>query len=269
VGRVRVRWVQVRAIAATVGLSALALANAVVGATGEFYWPVDRVAPLLLTPLCGGAAVAVAAGRWWARFYALSVALFFVLRPFGNGQPYGEAWTFLVGLALLACLLGRAMLLSFEGRAPAPMVWTGPRVGVVRWAIVTNAAAVLGDVMAQLHVARGAAVPGVVLDRLILGALIALGGVLLVGLLLLARQRTIGLFVAAFAVTCMTVILVILAAPEWLHAHHATEHGMEIDYAPTLEAMVMVMTPPGLVMAWAAVVVWSRPIIRFLRGSSA
>lgn len=84
------------------------------------------------------------------------------------------------------------------------------------------------------------------------GLLLGLDVLLIGGLVLLACQRTIGLLLTAAAALVGTMMLV----PEIPSSHFLT---------PPQQMLFALV--PGLVLSWAAVIVWSRPILRFLPGS--
>jgi hypothetical protein len=215
----------------------------------------------------GGAAVALATGRWWGRFLPLSIAWSFTLSPLLSGEFGLSRLTTYLGLILLLCLGGRAMRERFEARAPLPIDWTAPGMAVVRCAIVTTAAGLYGQLMGLLVLAREVrGLPLWHIDRAYTHCwpawpcvtdagdfllLLGLDVVLMGGLVLLARQRTVALLLTAVAALVGTLLLV-----------------REIPgfHFPTPPRNMLFALGPGLVLSWAAVIVWSRPILRFLRG---
>lgn len=212
----------------------------------------------------GGAALALATGRWWGRFLPLSMAWSFILTPLlsgGLGLPRPSTYA---GLSLLLCLGGRAMRDRFEARAPLPIDWTAPGMAVVRCALVITAAGLFGQFLGLLDLARE--IHGLPLWHIDppythcfplwprgtdAGDFLLLLGidVLLMGsLVLLARQRTVALLLTAAATLVGTLLLV--------HEMHRLSPSRNMFF----------QLAPGLVLSWAAVIVWSRPILRFLRG---
>jgi hypothetical protein len=215
----------------------------------------------------GGAAVALATGRWWGRFLPLSIAWSFILSLLhsgGLGLPRLNTW---LGVILLLCLSGRAMQERFEAKAPLPIDWTAPSMAIVRCALVITAAGLYGQLMDLLVLARE--VRGLplwhidppyshcwpawpcVTDAGDFLLLLGLEVVLMVGLVLLARQRTVALLLIAVAALVGTLLLVREIPVFQLHTPPL---NMLLDLAP------------GLVLSWAAVIVWSRPVVRLLRG---
>lgn len=149
--------------------------------------------PLLL-PLLATIA-GILAGWPWSRWLGLSAAI--AVLPwavaFVSGQSYGVPQTrpwivLLAASALIAALTGRVAFAHFEGRA-AGADWRGPRMALVRWTVICNVAAVL-----NLYVFATAYAPAAVWHSLIPGGL-ALG--LVLGVWLLAQQKTLGLLVLA------------------------------------------------------------------------
>ena len=148
-----------------------------------------------LAIVLGFGVVGVIRGRLWGRWLALSAAVavlpwaavFVLASPVG--YPPVRAWVTLGAVALLvASLTGRGAFAAFEGRvADAP--WTGRRMSVVRWAVITNLAAA-----ANLYVFAVAYRPAAAWHAAIPGAL-ALA--LVCGAWLVARRRTLGLLVLA------------------------------------------------------------------------
>ena len=202
------------------------------------------LAPLVITAL--GLALEKFWSRWLALAGAVAVLPWAVVLTFGlpKGAPLAQQSIALgAALVLLASLTGRAMFERYEGRSK--MEWSGPRMGLVRWTIILNIASVLGLALfvslyryaIEWHVA----IPAV----LLLG--------LLLGVLLLATQKTIGLLLVA--VSCVLFVPAGIYFV-WREASHTGE--MYLFAAAFL---------PGVIAGWACLVMFGRPIWRVLRGS--
>ena len=262
--------VRARILVATIIVSfpfALGLLGLLGGDVPAFSLNDEVLACWIQVGVFGGAALALATGRWWGRFLPLSIAWFFTLGPLRSGElalPRPETY---LGLTLLLCLSGRAMWERFELRAPLPIDWTTPGMAVVRCALVATAAGLYGQLMGLLDLAREIrGLPLWHIDRAYTHCwpawpcatdagdfllLLGLDVVLMGGLVLLARQRTVGLLLTAVAALVVTLLL-----------------GREIPgvHFSTPPRYMLLELAPCLVLSWAAVIAWSRPILGFLRG---
>ena len=205
---------------------------------------------LLLIPL-GITIIGLAVEQFWSRWLALAGA--FAVLPwafvltFGlpAGAPLGQQTVALVAsLLLLVSLPGRAMFERYEGRAATD--WNGPRMGLVRWTIILNIASALGlflfVVMYRYAIEWHVAIPAVLLTGL------------LIGVLLLASQKTIGLILVA-----LSCVLFVPAGAffVWKEASYTGE--MYLFAAAFL---------PGIIAGWACLFAFGKPIWTALSRSS-
>ncbi len=205
---------------------------------------------LLLIPL-GITVIGLAVEKYWSRWLALAGA--FAVLPwafvltFGlpAGAPLGQQTVALVASALLlVSLLGRPMFERYEGRAATD--WSGPRMGLVRWTIILNIASALGlflfVVMYRYAIEWHVAIPAVLLASL------------LIGVLLLAFQKTSGLILVA-----LSCILFVPAGAffVWQEASYTGE--MYLFAAAFL---------PGIIAGWACMFTFGKPIWAALHGGS-
>ncbi len=183
-------------------------------------------------------------GRWLGLAGAIAVLPWALVLTFGlpKGAPLTQqAIALAASLVLLVSLTGRAMFERYEGTAATD--WSGPRMGLVRWTIILNLASVLGlflfVVVYRYAIQWHLAIPAVLL------------GGLLIGVTLLARQKTIGLLLVA--VSC---VLFVPAGGYfvWKEARYTGE--MYLFAAAFL---------PGIVAGWACLVAFGKPIWRVLR----
>jgi hypothetical protein len=241
--------VTARKVAAIIALAVLA--GLIVTAGVEPGGDGGRLVPALwglLVPLLFAAA-ALLRDRHWGRWLGLAAGLAvvpwaaaFLIGP-GPGLPrWRPLLAFGAGAVLLASLTGRAMLERYEGRVKA-VDWRGPRMGLVRWTVICNLSSVISlyaFVTAYQHRTAGAlVVPGA-----LLAALVA-------GVLLLARQKTLGLLLVA--VSCVSF----LPAGGYFVWREAADAGEAVLFAAAFL--------PGIVAGWACLVGFGRPIVRFLR----
>jgi hypothetical protein len=206
------------------GLLGLPLALAVAGLLGSAWW-----------------------GRWLPLAGALAVlpwATAFLIGPSYGASRLGPLVAGVAGVALLAALTGPTMFRRFEGRTPE---WRGRPMTVVRWAIVTNLASML--VLLAFVAAYDARARGPIM---LLGGLLAL---LTVGVLLLARRRTVGLLLVA--ISC----LAFLPAGGWFVAREAASAGEAVLFA--------VATLPGVLAGIATLIVFRRGLFHLLAGPPA
>jgi hypothetical protein len=240
------------------GLAVLALAT--LGALALLLVPRDGSGPpgserlgiaiiLLLLPLAWavvGLLLRRAAGRWLGLAVGIAVlpwATAFVLGP-NYGAPTWPQWVALAAsLALLLTLTGRRMFEAYEGRLHVD--WSGVRMGLLRWTIIFNAASVLA--LYLFVMAYEADTGGFVA----VGAWLLLG--LVLGVWLLAHQKTVGLLILAL---CCIAFL-----PLGLRFLSREAHSPE-------EAWLLVAVfLPGVLMGWASLIAFGRPMLRFLRSA--
>jgi hypothetical protein len=244
-------WFRVRLTVAFVALAAGGLAVLVPGAN-EPPITIGPGAPalwLLLVPvilIVPGLALRRPGGRWlglavavaalpWAAVFALSA---------GPGVPVVRgAIALSASLVLIWALTGRTMFEAFEGHTK--LDWRGRRMGLIRWTIICNLAAALTLYLFVIAYRFTFAWHLAVFGGLLLGML---GGVLL-----LARQMTVGLLLVWFC------SIALVPAGAWFVA-------VEADSAAE-GALLAVTLLPGLVTGWTTMFVFGKPIWRFLRSA--
>lgn len=201
----------------------------------------------LLVPLLA-TMVAFASERTWSRWPVLAVAIAVLpwSMAFLLGPTYG-APTFRVQLALLAAVVlllsstGKGMAQRYEGKTKG-VAWGGARMSLVSWTIAANLASIL---TLYLFVAGyQASTP------CIIGIPAVLLAGLLVGVLLLAYQKTAGLLLVG---VCCILFLPTGAYFVWREAQYPGE------------AMLFAAAfAPGVLTGWACLLVFGRPMWRHL-----
>lgn len=238
----------VMAVAALVALGALALRFAPRAGSGP---PgserVGMAILLLLLPLAWAAVGLVlrrAAGRWIGLSVGVAVlpwATAFAIGP-SYGAPTWPAWVALAAsLTLLLTLTGRRMFDAHEGRLDVD--WSSPRMGILRWTIIFNAASALA--LYLFVMAYDADLGGFVT----VGIWLLLG--LLLGVWLLAHQKTFGLLILA---ACCVAFLPLGTLFLQREAH-----------SPEEAWLLVAVFLPGVLMGWASLIAFGRPMLRFLR----
>jgi hypothetical protein len=144
-------------------------------------------------------------------------------------------------LVLLVSLSGRTMFGRYEGNAATD--WRGPRMGLVRWTIILNLASALGlflfVVIYRYAIQWHVAIPAALLAGLV------------IGVLLLARQKTAGLLLVA--VSC---ILFVPAGTYFVWKEASDTGEMYVFAAAFL---------PGIIAGWACLFAFGKPLGRALR----
>ena len=198
--------------------------------------------PLVLTMI--GLALEKAWSRWLALAGAVAVLPWAIVLTFGlpGGAPLMQQTIALVAsLLLLVSLPGRAMFERFEGEAK--MDWSGPRMGLVRWTIILNMASVLGlflfVTLYRYAIEWHVAIPVVLLFGLV------------IGVLLLAFQKTIGLLLVA--VSCVLFV----PAGIYFVWKEASYTGEVYLFAASFL--------PGVIAGWACLFAFGAPIWNALR----
>jgi hypothetical protein len=204
---------------------------------------------LLLLPLAV-TVIGLAFGRYWSRWLALAggiaVLPWAIAMTFGPryGLPLTRPVVALVASALLLrAMLGRAMFERYEGRVE-DVNWSGPRMSLVRWTIVCNIASIqaLYVFVAAYQYRIGWHI----------GLMAAPLFALIIGVWLLAHQKTIGLLLVAAA--C------ILFVP-------AGAYFVWTEASSTGEAILFgAIFAPGVLTGWASLLAFSRPLMAALRG---
>jgi hypothetical protein len=183
-------------------------------------------------------------GRWMGLAAAVAVLPWAIYLTFGlpPGVPLMQQTVALVASAsLLLVLTGRAMFGRYEGRAATD--WSGPRMGLVRWTLILNLASAVGlFVFVSVYRYRidwHVAVPAVLLAGLV------------AGVLLLAKQKTVGLLLVA-----LCCVLFIPAGAFFVWVESSWAGGARIFAASFL---------PGVLAGWACLIVFGKPVWRTLR----
>ncbi len=235
------------AIVALLALGALVLAAPPRDPGGSYRRAVVAMWPLLL-PL-GLTAVGLALDRYWARWLGIAagVAVLPWALAFTLGPTYGQPRTrqsiaLAAAVALIVALVGSRMFDRYEGRTTG-LRWRGPRMALVRWTVICNVASAL-----VLYLFVAAYDFRIEWHFGLLGALL-LGTV--VGVLLLARQRTLGLILLGGC--CM----VLVPAGAWFVSREATYAGEAVLFGLAFA--------PAVITGWASLFVFGPPIWRSLR----
>ena len=202
---------------------------------------------VLLVPL-GATVIGLVLEKYWGRWLALAAAVvvlpWAIVLTFGlpPGAPLRQQTIALVASGLLLVTLsGRAMFERYEGRAATD--WSGPRMGLVRWTIILNIASAVA-LFLFVAVFRYAIEWHVTFPAVLLVALV-------LGVLLLAKQRTMGLFLVA-----LSCVLFLPAAAFFV--------WVESSYAGGVRIFAMSFIP-GVLAGWACLLAFGRPVWRALR----
>jgi len=177
---------------------------------------------------------------WLALGYGSSVALHPLLVAQGIGFP-----------SLIALLLGEAMRREFELRRSRFNHWdfTKPNMHLLSWSVVLNIAT------APMLLCYGCS-PALPISNAVRCVAIAAAAALAVAVVLVILCRSIGLFVMT-AAGVATVALGVHALPLALHSHDASQ-----TFVTTL---TLAAFPPGILAAAGSIIVFARPIARFVR----
>ncbi len=200
---------------------------------------------LLLVPLAL-TSLGLARGWTWSRWLGLATGVAVLpwtvalLATPGPGLDRARVWiAAAAALALIGSLAGERMFRHFEGSAG--LEWAGRRLSLVRWAIVCNLAAVL-----NLYVFATAYRPSAAWHSAIPGSL-AIG--LVLGVWLLARRRTLGLFVLGAG--CL-----LLPPAAWYFVTREASTAAEAW-------LFAVLLGPGLITALATLASFAAPMWRY------
>lgn len=183
-------------------------------------------------------------GRWFG--LALGIAVFPWAAVFALGPTYGAPrWPGWVALAaattLLLALTGHRMFEVHEGRSD--LDWKGFRMGLLRWTLIFNIAAAFA--LCLFVTAYRADTGGFVQ----VGAWLLLG--LIAGVWLLAYQKTVGLVLLAASCLAFAPLGAIFLARE--------------ARSPEEAWLLVAIFAPGVLLGWASLAAFGRPILRFLR----
>ena len=202
---------------------------------------------LLLIPL-GLTIIGLPLEKVWSRWLGLAGAIavlpWALVLTFGlpRGAPLMQQTIALAAsLLLLGSLSGRAMFERYEGKSATD--WHGPRMGLLRWTIILNMASALGLFlfvgMYQYAVEWHVAIPAALLASLVLGVL------------LLAKQKTAGLLLVA-----LSCILFVPAGTFFV--------WKEASYTGEIYLFAAAFLP-GIAAGWACLFVFAGPLWRALR----
>jgi hypothetical protein len=149
--------------------------------------------------------------------------------------------TLVASAVLIAALMGRSMFQAFEGRATT-LAWSGPRMGLVRWAVIANIASAFGLFFISVG-SQMISLPATLLASVFLAVVVA-------GVSLLARQKTAGLLLLAGG--CMGLVPV---------------GGYLLVREPSPLGAFLVLGGvfgPGILLALAVLLVYAKPLVRHL-----
>ena len=184
------------------------------------------------------------AGRWLGLAVGVAVlpwATAFTLAPgYGTAIWPGRA-ALAAALILLFSLSGRSMFDAYEARQAVD--WSGFRMGLLRWTLVFNTASAFS--LYLFVMAYDATLGGFVA----VGAWLLLG--LIAGVWLLAHQKTIGLLILAGCCIAFIPLGLLFMASE---AH-----------SPEEAWLLVAIFLPGVLMGWASLIAFARPMLSFLR----
>jgi hypothetical protein len=202
--------------------------------------------------------VGFARGAWWGRLvpvaWSTTVAVLSVVVLTRNVSGFDGV---LAGAILLrVCVAGNAMFAGYEGQAPPPLDWTRPGMRLVRAAVTANLGAFLGGVTYLLGMFDEPTVTccgGLPcpyrhhFPTVPFCVCLAMTALMLVGVVLLARQRTAGLLPAAVSAVVVPAVLI---------ANHNV-----------LGREGVLIFGPGIVCGWLALGRFLPAMARFLRRS--
>jgi hypothetical protein len=194
--------------------------------------------------------VGFAQGAWWGRMvpfaWSASVSLVTVMAVVSGADLAG--WFLAGGLLLMGCVAGRQMFERYEGQAPAPLDWRQPGMGLVRIALVANLHAFLVAVtiVPMLRFTQSCIFEGFDTSPL-MAVCLAMTAILLVGVVLLARQRTAGLLLVAVSAVGLPLVLLTRRS-----------HGE----SPLILALLLA---PGILCGWLALGRFLPGMVRLLR----
>jgi hypothetical protein len=201
---------------------------------------------------------------WWARMLSVSLALGVLFRAGEEAVSWRihilELIQFAWAGAVVACLRGPDFLELYEGQRPADVDWRTRGMWALWWAIVlngvtlVNASILLIGAWQELHGCFGP-LPNIDHNAPTYWPAVVLAGLLLVGLGLVARQRTAGLLLTGVVSVAFPIVLLV-----YLRSFGKVGQWNEGLLAPAL---------PGLVAVWVALAFWVRPMFRLLRRGAA
>jgi hypothetical protein len=239
----------------------LLMAGSAVGLLVLFLWRGPALASSGLLVVAAAlvlGTVGLARGAWWGRMvpiaWSTSVAVLSVVALTRNVSGFDGL---LAGAILLrVCVAGNAMFARHEGQAPPGLDWTRPGMRLVRAAVTANLGAFLGGVTYSLAmfdepVPRATCCwgpcPHYHFPTVPFCVCLAMSALMLVGVVLLARQRTAGLLPAAVSAVVVPVVLI------------ANHHVLGGEWA--------LIFGPGIVCGWLALGRFLPAMARFLRRS--
>ncbi len=235
------------ALAALLTLGGLIVATELRGPAGTVQRQV--VAMWVLTVPLAITMLGLVRNRYWSRWVALAVGI--AVLPWATALTFTPSYGLPVtrqAVALVASLFliwstsGAVMFEGYEGRVKN-MDWGGRRMSLVRWTIICNIASALALYLFVTAYDHSIGWQLAVMASLLLG--------LVVGVLLLARQRTIGLLLVGLCCICFVPVGAHFALTESTYA------GEAILFAAIFA--------PGILTGWASLLSFSKPIWSALR----
>ncbi len=238
----------------TIALAALLTFAGLIVAVGQLPSPGGGERKLglwvLLLPLAV-TFVGLARNRYWGRWLGLAAGI--AVLPWaavltlatGYGAPLTQpAIALAASLLLLMSLPGKNMFDAYEGRV-TNMDWSHRRMSLVRWTVIFNIASALALYLFVVFYDYRLAWHHTSMGVLLLG--------LVVGVVMLARQQTVGLLLVAL---CCLLFVPLGAYFVWTEA---TDPGEAILFA--------VVFAPGILTGWASLLVFAKPLWAALRSA--
>ena len=191
----------------------------------------------------------LARNRYWARWLGLAAGI--AVLPWaavltlatGYGAPLTQpAVALAASLLLLMSLPGKNMFDAYEGRV-TNMDWSGRHMSLVRWTVIFNIASTLALYLFVVFYDYRIAWHHISMAALLAG--------LVIGVVLLARQRTIGLLIVALCCVCFVPLGAYFVWTE------ATDAGEAILFA--------VVFAPGILTGWASLLTFWKPLWAAIR----
>jgi hypothetical protein len=200
----------------------------------------------------------------WARMLSVSLALSAMFTPVGSllaalqhlrAPDFDVLMRIAWSLALLACLRGPAFCAHYEGQPQVGLHWQTRETAVLWWAIVLNGLTIVRFAEPLMPPWKEGYYSSILLspihhDTPAYWASVALAALLVLGIGLLARQRTLGLLLTAVVSVVLPVALV-ACRDNYFDAQFARDF--------------LLVAVPGILAAWLAVAFWGRAMWRTLR----
>jgi hypothetical protein len=235
--------------ALAVVLMAGSAAGLAAGLLGWWYLSTDMVGLWAVLAALVVGTVGLARGAWWGRIVPLVwSAAATVVGAVTAVDAAGRGALIVAGAVILAgCVSGRQMFDRYEGQAPPPLDWRQPGMGLVRAALLANLYAFLAavTVIPLVQFTQRCVFSGIDMSPL-MAVCLAMTAVLLLGVVLLARQRTAGLLLVAVSAVGLPLVLLASRRPQG-------SLGLAIILAP------------GILCGWLALGRFVPGMVRLLR----